>query len=85
MSVENIELRVINILSSFEFCNQSDNGDDLFSDIESLNFMILISALENEFDYEFENEDLHPDNFKTINTITTLLYKGVNHDEINRT
>lgn len=73
MTVEDAKIRIKKIISSFKFCNQGDNEDILFSDIESLNFMILISALENEFDFEFENEDLHPDNFKTINTITDLL------------
>ena len=73
MTVEDAKIRIKKIISSFKFCNQGDNEDILFSDIESLNFMILIYALENEFDFEFENEDLHPDNFKTINTITDLL------------
>jgi len=49
-------------------------------EFDSMAIVTLIEELENEFDIEFNDEDITEDNFLTINTLITLIEKYL-HDK----
>lgn len=65
--VKEVEEKVLNIISQHSSKNEI-NKDDNFSDlgINSVDFIKIIVGIESEFDFEFYDDDLVINRFKTI-------------------
>lgn len=59
--IEKLELNIDKSISDIK------NDDLIYLDISSLSYIILITSIENEFGFEFDDEDLEIYKFKTIN------------------
>jgi acyl carrier protein len=71
INMDNIEKRIRNILNKNinlqRSAEQIKIGDGLFAiGMDSLNIIELIVAIEEEFGFEFDNEDLIVNNFRTL-------------------
>lgn len=68
---------LINILESH--VDEISDDDDLFEEgvLESLTLAIMIPALEEEFQIEIDPEEIVPENFSTINSITSLVARRI--------
>lgn len=79
---ETITSQVKNIISNQLDLNLSveeiDENASLFEDglnIDSLATVELISLIEDDFKIEFDDDDLNPENFENVKSITNLIKK----------
>lgn len=61
------------LISSVENIKNNENLYNL--GLDSLNVVKLVIAIENEFDIEFDDDDIASDNWKSIDAIVNLLKK----------
>ena len=61
-----VEKRVLEILSEYTGKKNTEKNDVDFSTISSVAFIKIIVSVETEFDFEFADEDLTLNRFKTI-------------------
>ena len=56
-----------------------DDNDNIFQQkiLDSLAFVELVVFIENNFGFQFEDEELIIENFKSINTISNVVEKKV--------
>jgi acyl carrier protein len=56
------------------------SGEHLIDDLgmDSLDIMNLVAELENAFSVEFEVDDIDPENFATLDTVTALVERRLN-------
>jgi acyl carrier protein len=60
--------------------NISDQGDLFKFGMDSISAIKLIFAIESEFGFEFNDEDLNMDNVKTITNIAEYICNRINHE-----
>lgn len=67
--------KIIAFLSKFVDVSQLRDEDNIFDTglVNSLFAVNLVSFIESEFDISIENSELDLDNFKDINSITSLI------------
>lgn len=64
---------------SHQIDNEFTDESDIFTlGLDSVTIMHLIYKLQNEFDLEFELDEINPDNFRTVLQIEALLKKKQN-------
>ena len=63
------------LLSKIEQKRPNSNEADLFSEgiLDSLSVARLIANIENEFNFQFDVDDILPENFSTVKDISTLI------------
>ncbi len=73
--MEEIKIKARNFLSRFFRMHELQDDEDIFSlgVVNSLFATQLVMFIENEFDVRVENDDLDIDNFRTINSIASLV------------
>ena len=74
--MNDIEKRVMNILIQLEYIDEEiDASADLLEDvlIDSLMFISFITYIEEEFQFDFEEEDILIENFKSVRVISELI------------
>ena len=78
--MKNIEITLIallkNLYGSREFLSSLDYSANLIEEIpelDSVGIVTLITALEEELDIEFDDEDIITENFETLETLLKLI------------
>lgn len=74
--MNDIEKRVTNILIQLEYIDEEiDTSADLLEDvlIDSLMFITFITYIEEEFHFDFEEEDILIENFKSVKVISKMI------------
>ena len=64
------------IRPEFDFSEPIDNFIEAGM-LDSFDIVLLVTNLEDEFEVSIDGTDIIPDNFYSINSITTLLNKSV--------
>lgn len=64
------------IRPEFDFSEPIDNFIEAGM-LDSFDIVLLVTNLEDEFELSIDGTDIIPDNFYSINSITTLLNKSV--------
>lgn len=75
MELKEIKLKIRNFMGEVFKNNEIDDDDDIFEKgfVNSLFAMQLVMFVEKEFGVVIENEDLDLKNFRSINSVTTLI------------
>ncbi len=76
MSTE-IKEKITAVIKEIKPYKEFSYASDLFESkvLDSLSFAVLITSLEEEFDVEFEENDILTEYFKSVNTIADLIVR----------
>lgn len=79
MQPDDVKTQTRAFISKFFQSQNLNDDDDIFAlgFVNSLFAMQLVMFVEKTFDMTVEDDDLHIDNFRTINTITNLVMSKV--------
>ena len=78
MDIKNKYFNIVREITSINISHDDLNKEIILFNIDSINYIKLIVAIEEEFNFEFEDKMLAIDAFKSLDDILSYIY--LKHD-----